>query len=386
MENKGSGAKMSRGKQLKFILFTLVFLALIIVLLFELGLYIAGYESSYSRMQHFSTTQANWWTCDSINGPRYVKGKAGPADSLFLKNEAWYYNRLKIINSQGYHDKDEFSEIPGNSDSLKVLVAGDSFTWGASSDVDSSYVEVMERDLGKISPALVWNTGIPGTGTNHAIFTTKKFLPKQKSNIIVLGFYTGNDFSDNLIPFSRMIFTEQASSFNLWDYDRNFMPFEISKSEAVKKATGSYPAEELSLVQNLLSRSRFISFVSVMSTKVMGRFSGNKEKTREQEYMMTSKYLKELNEYSKANHAELIVMVIPTVLDIKEKGPDYQKVIRILKELSIPYVETVELYSEKDYVNNVNGHWNNRGHILAGHALSKYLLVHIGSKQKTGAH
>ncbi len=372
--------KMPTSKQVKFILFTLIFLSVMIVILFELGLYIVKYESHYSRMQHFSTTQANWWTCDSVNGPRYVKGMAGAEDSTFLKNESWYYHRLKIVNSQGYHDKDEFTDIPAGSDSIRILVAGDSFTWGASSDVDSSYVEVMERDLAKERPALVWNTGIPGTGTNHAIFTTRKFLPLQKSNIVVLGFYTGNDFSDNLIPFNRMIFTEQASCYNLWDYDRQFRPFEISTSEAVKKATGTYPEDELTFGKKFLAKSRFFSFVSDMMTKVMNRFSGNKKKVTEQEYVMTSKYLEELNNYTKANNAELVVMVIPTVLDLKQKGPYYEHAISILKDLAIPYVETTDLYSEKDYVNNVNGHWNNRGHILAGHALSNYLLKRIHSK------
>jgi hypothetical protein len=382
MVEKGSDVKMSTGKKIKFILFTLAFITVIIALLFELGLYISKYESSYTRMKHFSTVQANWWTCDSVNGPRYVKDHAGPEDSMFLKNETWYYNRLRMVNSQGYHDKDEFSEIPGNSDSLRILVAGDSFTWGASADVDSSYVEVFERDLKQNRPTLVWNTGIPATGTSHAIFTTRKFLPVQHSNIVVLGFYTGNDFSDNLLPFNRLIFTQQASCFNLWDYDRNFKPFEISKNEAVLKATGTYPEEELSFIQTLMAKSRFISFVSEMSTRIFNRFSFRRGKIKEQEYRMTSNYLKDLNEYVKANHARLIVMVIPTVLDLKQRSPYYQNAISILKELSIPYLETVELYSEDDYVNKIDGHWNNRGHIIAGHALSNYLLKEIPGKNQ----
>ena len=74
------------------------------------------------------------------------------------------------------------------ADSLKILVAGDSFTWGASSDIGSSYVDIFESDIKKIHPAIVWNTGMPATGTNHALFTTKKYLPLQKSNYVVLVF------------------------------------------------------------------------------------------------------------------------------------------------------------------------------------------------------
>ncbi len=372
--------KMSRFKKITFILFTLIFLSFTIVLLFELGLYMVKYDSHYARLQHFSTEQASWWTCDNVNGPRYVKGKAGKEDSAFLQNEAWYYHRLKIVNSQGYHDKDEFSEISPLSDSLRILLDGDSFTWGASSDLDSSYVEVMENDLKQKHSTLVWNTGIPGTGTNHAIFTTRKFLPLQKSNIVILGFYTGNDFSDNLIPFTKMVFTKQASCYNLWDYDPNFRPFEISTKEAVRKATGTYPAEELSFLQIIFARSRFLSFASDMVVKLGNRFSGKRGKILNHEYEATSNYLKELDHYTRANNAKLIVLVIPTVRDIKEKGSYYKQAVSILDSLSIPYVETVDLYTEKDYVNGVDGHWNNRGHVLTGHALSNYLLTHINSR------
>ncbi len=386
MQDNGPASPMAKGKQLKFILFTLLFLALVVILLFELGLLIVNYPSAYSRMKRFSTTQANWWTCDSINGPRYVKDHAGADDSIFLKDESWYYNRLKIVNNEGYHDKDNFSALPAGNDSFRVLVAGDSFTWGASSDVDSSFVEVMEKDLQTNMPSVVWNTGIPATGTNHAIFTTKKFLPMQKSNVVILGFYTGNDFSDNLLPFNQLIFTQQASCFNLWDFDKDFRPYEISTKEAVKKATGTYPEEELSFFQKLLAKSRFVSFVSEMSGKIINRFGGKKERIREQEYKMTSQYLKELNDYTKANNAELIVFVIPTVLDIKEKGAYYQNTITILKDLSVPYVETIDLYTEKDYVNSLDGHWNNRGHLQAGHALGKYLLNRAREMQKKDTH
>jgi len=244
----------------------------------------------------------------------------------------------------------------------------------------------MEKDLKINLPAVVWNTGIPATGTNHALFTVKKFLPLQKSDVVVLGFYTGNDFPDNLLPYDQLVFTQQASCFNLCDYGQDFKPYKISTPEAVKKATGSYPEEELSFFRKLLAKSRFVTFVSEMSAKIMNRFSGYKERVSLQEYKVTSQYLKELKEYTAANNAELIVFVIPQVIDIKEKSKYYRNAITILEDLSIPYVETISLLAQSDYVNNINGHWNNRGHVLAGHALSKNILGHMTARQKNGAH
>jgi hypothetical protein len=382
MQKNAVKNNMSKGKKAKFILFTLLFLFAILFIIAEVLLGFFHYQSSYNKMESFSLNQAKWWTCDSIFGPRYVPNQVNKEDSLFFKNEIWYYNRLKIVNNEGYHDKDNFTDIPTNNDSLKILFAGDSFTWGASADVDSSFTDVFETDIKKTYPGIVWNTGIPATGTNHALFTVKKYLPLQKSNYVILGFYVGNDFSDNLLPFDQLIFNNQASCYNLYDYNKDFKPLSISKREVFKKATGSYPMEELNPLQKILIRSRFISFVTDMKNKIVNRLNGNKEKVAEQEYKMTKIYLKQLNDYTKKNGAELIIMLIPADTDLKVKETNYLNAVKIFNELSIPYVESLNLFDNKDYMKGGGGHWINSGHIKAGHLLSKYLLQRINDKQQ----
>jgi hypothetical protein len=382
MQESTVKSNFSKGKKIKFFFFTLLFLFAVIFIIAEVLLAFFHYPSSYTKMQAFKLEQAKWWTCDSANGPRYVSNQLDKTDADFFKNEKWYYNRLSIVNNEGYHDRDNFNEVSASSDSLKVLFAGDSFTWGASADVDSSYVDVFENDVKKIYPGIIWNTGVPATGTNHAIFTVKKYLPLQKSNYVILGFYVANDFSDNLLPFDNLVFNNLASCYNLYDYDKDFKPFKISKSEAYKKATGSYPMEELNVLQKVLTRSRFISFITDMKEKVINRLSGKKSRTIEQEYKMTAEYLKQLNDYVKENNAELIVCVIPQADDIKEKGTQYLNVIKILNSLSVKYFENTSLFTTGDYLKTGGGHWKNSGHIKAGHGLSKYLLDYIKQKQQ----
>ncbi|MEI9958269.1 MAG: hypothetical protein WDM90_18635 [Ferruginibacter sp.] len=375
-------SKLTRGKKIKFIFFTMLFLLTIIFVFAEIILGITKYESTYDKMQRISFTHAKWWACDSVDGPRYIANQVTPEDSMFFSKEEWYYKRLQMVNNAGYHDTDNFTDISPNSDSLRVLVDGDSFTWGASSDVGSSYVDVFEKDLKKAYPSIVWNTGIPATGTNHAIFTTKKFLPLQKSNYVVLGFYVGNDFGDNLVPFDKLIFNKLASCYNLYDYDKNFKPYQITEHEAYKKATGSYPMEELNFFQKILIRSRVVTFLSDLKDKVVNRISGNKAKANEQEYKMTKEYLKQLNDYVKENNAELIVLVIPSRDDVIKKEIYYLNTIKILDELSVKYVDPLSQFKEDDYLKINGGHWKNRAHILVGHALSKYLLDYIEKKQQ----
>ena len=382
MQDNNQKPKISKGNKIKFISITIFFLLAIIIVIAEIVLGFTKYQSTYDKMKAVSLTQAKWWKYDSISGPRYVANQLDAQDSIFFKNERWYYNRLKIVNNEGYHDRDNFTEISSTSDSLKILIAGDSFTWGASSDVDSSYVDVFERDMKQTYPSVVWNTGVPATGTNHALFTTKKFLPLQKSNYVILGFYTGNDFIDNLIPFDKLVFNNLATCYHLYDYDKEFKPFAISQRDAYKKVTGSYPIEELNAIQKILIRSRVLSFITDLKNKVVNRINGNKKRASEQEYKVTKEYLKQLNEYTKENNAELIVYVIPTSYDVKEKAVSYLNTAKILNELEIKYIDNNSIFTQKDYAIGGGGHWINSGHIKAGHLLSKYLLDIIKEKQQ----
>lgn len=382
MSGKDDKKNISKGKKIKFIFFTLLFLFVIIIIISEVVLSFMNYQSSYDIMKKVSYTQAKWWTCDTVNGPRYVPHQATKEDSIYFLREIWYYHRLQMINNDGYHDSDDFTAISPGSDSLKILSVGDSFTWGASSDIGSSYVDILETDIRKTYPGLVWNTGMPATGTNHALFTAKKYLPLQKSNYVILGFYTGNDFGDNLVPFDRLIFNKLASCYNQYDLDKDLKPVKLSNREAYKKATGSYPMEELNFVQKILIRSRFLSFVKDLVTKIEKRLSGSKGKIAAEEYRMTKEYLKQLNDYVKENEAELIVLVIPALNDVKEKGDQYFNTIKVLKELSLNYVDPISQFTESDYLTIDGGHWKNSGHIKTGNALSKYLLDHIKSKQQ----
>jgi len=117
MEEKDTITKISKGKKWKFIFSTLVFLSVVIIIITEILLYFFHYDSTYNRMQNFTLEQAKWWTCDSVSGPRYVANQLDKTDSEYFKDQLWYYNRLKIVNNEGYHDRDDFKELSTASDS-----------------------------------------------------------------------------------------------------------------------------------------------------------------------------------------------------------------------------------------------------------------------------
>jgi len=61
MEAQDVKAKISGGKKIKFIISTLLFLAVILIIISEIVLYFIHYPSTYDKMQDFSFEQAKWW-------------------------------------------------------------------------------------------------------------------------------------------------------------------------------------------------------------------------------------------------------------------------------------------------------------------------------------
>jgi len=376
---------LPRKKSRVFSLIILLISTVLVIVLVEGTLYLLKYDNAYTLMQRFSVDKADWWINDSILGPRYVKDEY---EKLVMSAPNWYHERLKIVNEQGYHDRDDFTDLSSDTNSIKVLFIGDSFAWGASSDVDSSFVDVFEQNSKNRFSINVWNAAIPATGTNYALHVTKRFLPLQKSNIVVLDFFTGNDFSDNLTPFDQIQFNNKASCLNCYKLDNSFKANKISIQDAYRDATGSYPIENANLFQRkIIIRSRLIPFFNRAFNKLTRiiyqiTHSGNISK-EEYSFQITRTYLDQLRNYVRENDAELVVLLIPEQNDIKMKSNRYLKAIEILRELEINFLEISDNLCESSYVQSkYDGHWNNSGHKIAGTLLFEHISATCEIKNK----
>jgi len=376
MENRDTKQNVFLKYKSIFSVLFLLISVIIIIIISECTLYLLKYDNAYTKMKRFSIDKADWWINDSILGPRYAQNKF---ENLDKSVPDWYYERLKIVNKQGYHDKDDFIDLPSDTNCIKFLFIGDSFTWGASSDIDSSFVDVFEQRFGKNIPLIAWNAGIPATGTNYALHVTKRFLPLQKSDIVVLGFYR-NDFGDNLIPFDRLQFNNKASCFNCYELDNSFNAIKVSIRDRYKDATGAYPIDDLNFFQReIIIKSRLIPLLNSVFERIKQKsyqytHSENISK-KEFSFKITKSYLNQLKNYVKENDAELIVLLIPARQDINRNSEEYLKAIEILRESEINYLEISDKFSQANYMQSESdGHWNNSGHRIAGTLLYEYIL------------
>ncbi len=97
-------------------------------------------------------------------------------------------------NSMGFRDKEYFPEKGKNT--TRIIVLGDSVTFGARVNQNKTYSDILEQLLNTDSSRKyeVWNTGVGGYNAYQEMLTLEKTL-KYEPDIVVLGFFQ-NDIRD----------------------------------------------------------------------------------------------------------------------------------------------------------------------------------------------
>lgn len=100
------------------------------------------------------------------------------------------------INSRGLRDREIPLRKPEGA--YRVLVLGDSQTFGVGVEADESYPKVAERRLqAQVGPRVeVLNAGVPSTGTAHQLYYLEQEGWKYQPDAVVVGFFY-NDISNN---------------------------------------------------------------------------------------------------------------------------------------------------------------------------------------------
>lgn len=98
-------------------------------------------------------------------------------------------------NEFGFNDRDYPHErAPGT---YRIVVLGDSFNW--TFGPDGNYAGVLEQMLRERFPDRgieVINAGYPQTHTGQQLAVLRKFAMRYQPDLVVLGFFVGNDFYD----------------------------------------------------------------------------------------------------------------------------------------------------------------------------------------------
>ena len=84
---------------------------------------------------------------------------------------------------------------------MRIVLLGDSQTEGLQVRLDETYGSVLQRNLERLLPGRrfeVVNLAVSAYGTHQEVLTLKRYGSRIRPDWVVLGFYPGNDLSDNV--------------------------------------------------------------------------------------------------------------------------------------------------------------------------------------------
>ena len=312
---------------------------------------------------------ALWWTCDEA-GCHYIYHEIVAA----CENQE-LSGRHCIVNRQGFHDTQDF--VAGNDfdERTRILMLGDSFTYGYKAEIGKSYVETIESNFPE---NIVWNAGIPASGTNQALASFQVYAPVLQPQITILGFYR-NDLEDNIMPMDSWLWGVNwlNKRFAIRQYRIDHLGNAIkldSRSLYYRMHNVDPPASE---IERLIGITRLGSLVLRLIDAV-GEYlpSDSCNLCFERMVDVTGEYLMTLRDSAAAQDTALLVLLIPHRDDIAAPGRRYQTAVQLMEKLGIPYLNPIHaLDAELDYAPKPDVHWNNAGHQKIGAMLSDCLEI-----------
>ena len=352
-----------------------------------------------------------------------------PVFGWVLEPGASYINQMPeagvqvAYNSKGFRDVEH--SFKNRHGAFRILVLGDSFMEAYSVELNDAFHKRIEQFLVKKGIDVeVINLGVGGYGTLQEYLVFHEVGQLYKPNLVLIGFYIGNDVSNNSIELESKI----NSSDPLKVASRPFL--DLADSTGWRTTVVDYEGAQARYAAAKLRQNSFLGKLIGQSAllqtlkKALNRFVIRLEKSRESQNDQRERHLavsgvyycQEPPEYTKAWDitkqilarikqdaqsigSELLVFSVPGFHEVKvgameklikdapnhaaprlEEPPAYERLRTILKELDIEYVDLIPDFSNVMQNGDTNlfwrsdKHWNPEGHALAAKLVGSFLL------------
>ena len=306
----------------------------------------------------------------------------------YAKNQD--YRMFVNINSRGLRDK--FYEYKKASDSIRIGIFGDSFTFGEGVQNDETYPNCLEKIFDNDKSTIlankkieIINFGISKTGTSHQLAFYKKEGVKYDLDFILLGFFAANDFDDNW-----------GGVFYLEDGELKHKP--ASHSPVRKIQMGLYSTV---FYRWTSTHSHFVNLLRIAATKYYdkrrlddgtkynSKFRPKKDSSIiDNKVDLTERLLVKFKRDSESRNVRFIVINLPfkgqkilSEYNGEEKIPNFVKMNYLLwknvEKKDIEMLDLIPVFSKfpyESYYFKHDLHMNKLGHQLIASELFEYLL------------
>ena len=324
----------------------------------------------------------------------YTPWKLKPNSSdRMISSTGKEYDVPVYINSDGLRD----DEITNEEIKTKKIIGviGDSFTFGYGVRLEDTYHQKLEKMINPKSEELrVINMGrADGSYTTDVqyLYLKEKGL-KFRPEIVVIGFYVGNDITD-------------LSKQSIWlSTDANGNPTNITTTYTYIDEKNRYRRNYKNLrAEGAFSKfNQFMSewshnymffknlYISLFLTKPEPNHLSKYPNEYSANFATSKRLLDEINKMSRLKGTKLVVMLLPSPTQVDDIAWDgYTEFYGENADRFNPQNEIMDFCSEKnlkcldllpyfigkpELYFRIDGHWNEKGHELTGEKLYEYLI------------
>ena len=263
--------------------------------------------------------------------------------------------RYCVFNRQGFHDTQDFYHSSELQDTLRILMLGDSFTYGETVPIGESFVERLEAEFPE---STIWNTAIKGIGTEQSLRSFRAYAPLLQPQLTILGFYI-NDLRDNLDRLRGYVEESDSGEQPLleWhDFWGNIILVDQPTMLYYRSKGIDPPASEL---ERVVGRTRLGSVTLRLIDSLAEAVAENVRERRELE--VTRQYLTELRDEAAEIETTLLILLIPNAEDLATPSESFNKLVDLVRSFGFAYINPREDLEADDY-NSYDIHWNSAGH------------------------
>ena len=277
------------------------------------------------------------------------------------------------INSLGLRD----IEINTCTDEHKILVLGDSFTFGHSVNLEDTYVKQLERlfvERQELKVHVV-NAGVCSYSTRQEVLFLRELDKIIEPDLVILQFFVGNDIDENFGPhkgiYSRHPIVAEAVYVVkrlLWSRSHLYI---FVRNRLVLLYSNINKPDQAKMIRNV---SRVVPGEGVPTAQKRGWRT---------EIEVTKVYLSDFADYCRGKSYRCMVMLVPSPAQILAKYERheffYAQVKEFLEAHNVTYFDLEphlrETLAMQEKIYAPDGHWNTKGNEVVANFLFEYLLT-----------
>ena len=307
-------------------------------------------------------------------------------------------------NSKGWRDRERNYLKPKGA--LRALVLGDSFMEAYSVPFDRIFAQQMESLMSarRGKEVEVLNLGVGGYGTLQQYLAFVEEGAKYAPDVVLLGFFTNNDLSDNSLTISRTIRREgslRLRSRPFLDASAEWAVIPPDYTAARQAFDRNRPKGSNFAPLRLIRRSALYGLLDdALQSNARGHEGDLSSDAYRAVYLchepaeyleawqLTERILVKLATAVRASGAELVVFSVPSQIEMAPSlstefcladPPSSRRLPAILAKHQISYVDLLPAFREAHRRGTklhweLDGHWTEDGHALAARRISEALL------------